>query len=366
MRVTVAEQLDRRLGRWVDAGLIDADTAERIRAFERARTGGGLGWPVRVALGFGGLLLGAGVLLFVSANWDRLSPASRMSLVVLLVGVFHAAGALARDRFESMSVAMHALGTLALGAGLALTGQIYHLEAKWSMGALLWAAGAGIAYALLRQWPQAALLALLVPDWLIAEWYKRVGGGDAEVAAGCAMLAFTYLSALAPGRSGAVRRSLAWIGGIALIPAVLFVTLSSYRRPDSWQLTAIGAAIALTLGLAVVLRGRQAIYNAGAVAWVILLMWTSAGHETVALHAWLAVGSVGLAAWGLAEQRAERVNLAVAGFACTVIAFYFSTLLDKIGRSASLIVLGIVFLAGGYGLERLRRRLVARIGEART
>jgi hypothetical protein len=47
--------------------------------------------------------------------------------------------------------------------------------------------------------------------------------------------------------------------------------------------------------------------------------------------------------------------------ALTLILFYFSQVFDKLGRSASLIGLGVLFLLGGWLLERLRRRLVNRI-----
>ena len=47
------------------------------------------------------------------------------------------------------------------------------------------------------------------------------------------------------------------------------------------------------------------------------------------------------------------------GFALTVLVFYFSDVMDKLGRSASLIGLGLLFLGGGYLLEQARRRLVA-------
>jgi hypothetical protein len=50
-------------------------------------------------------------------------------------------------------------------------------------------------------------------------------------------------------------------------------------------------------------------------------------------------------------------------FGMTVLAFYFSSLMDKLGRSLSLVGLGVVFLLGGWALEQLRRRLIARIGE---
>ena len=69
--------------------------------------------------------------------------------------------------------------------------------------------------------------------------------------------------------------------------------------------------------------------------------------------------------WGLLERRSERINLGVAGFALTVIIFYFSDVMDKLGRSASLIGLGVLFLFlflfGGWALERARRQLVARV-----
>jgi uncharacterized membrane protein len=74
-----------------------------------------------------------------------------------------------------------------------------------------------------------------------------------------------------------------------------------------------------------------------------------------------ALGAVGLIAWGLNEGRKERINLGVAGFALTVLVFYSSTVMDKLGRSASLIGLGLLFLLGGWAMEKTRRRLVARL-----
>ena len=73
--------------------------------------------------------------------------------------------------------------------------------------------------------------------------------------------------------------------------------------------------------------------------------------------------SVGLIGWGVRERRAERVNLGVAGFALTATAFYFSNVMDKLGRSASLIGLGLLFLAAATCSSAARRRLLAEIRE---
>jgi len=354
------------LARWAAAGLVDADGAGRIRAWEseHARSQGWR-WPVWFALAFGVLLVGAGILLFVSAHWDELSAAQRMALVVLLVGGFHAAGAAAAGRCDALSVAFHAVGTLALGAGIALAGQIFNLSEHWPSAILLWALGAGLAWALLGHWTQGALTAILVPYWLAGEGWERAAPFSSHpafvpIVAGVCALSFTYLSARRTANDSPLRKALGWLGGLALPPAVFFTAFagSDFRgQMFPWLIATLGP-----LALAWVLRGRGAVWNLIAVAWTLFLAAISDGHpDHVAVYLWGAIGSVGLVAWGILESRAERINLGSAGFALTVLCFYFSTVLDKLGRSASLVTLGILFLGGGWLLERLRRKLVAQI-----
>ena len=72
-------------------------------------------------------------------------------------------------------------------------------------------------------------------------------------------------------------------------------------------------------------------------------------------YLWCALLSVGLIAWGVKDRRELLVNLGIAGFALTVTGYYFSDVMDRLGRSASLIGMGLLFLGGGYLLERARR-----------
>jgi hypothetical protein len=96
--------------------------------------------------------------------------------------------------------------------------------------------------------------------------------------------------------------------------------------------------------------------------WVVVATLAPTGSGVSLFeYFWCGVGAVGLIAWGVRDARPERINLGMAGFSSTVLAFYFSSLMDKLGRSASLIGLGLLFLAGGWGIEKLRRRLVARV-----
>jgi uncharacterized membrane protein len=208
----MAEDWARPLTRWIDAGILDETTAGRIRAFEQEHAGSSrLRWPVWIALAFGALMLGAGVVLFVSANWDQLSPRSQFALVALVVAVFHIAAAATADRFPSMATTLHVVGTVALGAGIFLAGQIFNLDEHWPGGIMLWAFGAAIAWALLRSAGQMAFVAILAPAWLTSEWFVATGDrfyqdGARVATAGVVLLALSYFTACRPGRAETGRR----------------------------------------------------------------------------------------------------------------------------------------------------------------
>lgn len=361
------------LRRWTEAGLLDAEAAGRIRQWEQDHVGEpGVRWPARLALTLGGLMLGAGILLFVAAHWDALSPGGRFALMLLLVGGFHLAGAAAAGA-PAFSAALHACGTVALGGGIFLTGQIFHLQAHWPGGLLLWAFGAWAGWVLLRQWPQGALAALLTPAWLAGEWIARSGSLGAGVAgAGLVLLSMAYLGA-EPGDGPIavprpMRRALVWLGGVALVPAALWLVSAEWwayhPTPDAGptRLLAWALALALPVGVAAALRGAGALPMAPIAAWVVIGPWLI--HQRgVAPYLW-AAGLAGLLLWwGLRDRRSTPVNLAMAGFALTVLVFYFSDVMDRLGRSASLIGMGLLLLGGGYLLERARRRLLGRFRE---
>jgi uncharacterized membrane protein len=71
------------ISRWRIAGLLDDSTAHAIRQYESAQARpAGRRWQVVIVLLLGGILLGAGVLLFVAAHWDDVSPVGRLTLVL--------------------------------------------------------------------------------------------------------------------------------------------------------------------------------------------------------------------------------------------------------------------------------------------
>jgi len=365
--------LPRALARWTAAGVIDRETAARIEAFERTCAGTpALRWPIVLALALGGLMLASGILLFVSARWDLISPGTRLALVLGLVSGVHVAAGVIGSRFPGLSSTLHGVGTIALGAGIFLAGRIFNLDEHWPAGVMLWALGAAAGWLVLRQLPQLALVAVLAPAWLASEWIaatRHTGAWNSAGVLECGIftLALAYFTARArqPGNGRAA--VLVWVGGLALVPASIYLAAMSADRlggsqlppPPAW-LVAFGWTIALGAPLLVsfLMRGSDAWLNVAAAAWTAATSRVYASAGEAALYVWWAVGAIGLIAWGVRERRRERINMGAAMFAVTVVAFYFSEVMDRLGRSASLVGLGMLFLAGGWALERVRRRLV--------
>jgi hypothetical protein len=85
-------------------------------------------------------------------------------------------------------------------------------------------------------------------------------------------------------------------------------------------------------------------------------------EPNLAAYVLVAAFTVLLTWWGVRIASRALVNLGMVGFAIVVGWFYFSSLFDKLGRSLGLICLGILFLLGGWMLEKMRRRLIAGMG----
>jgi hypothetical protein len=360
----MAEDWEPWLERWERRGLLTAESAASIRAFESSQMREHrLRWPVLLALGCGVAAVSAGVLLFVSAHWDNLSPAARMIVVLAMLMIFHAGGAFANRRFHALAISLHGIGTAVLGAAIALTGQIFNLDAHWPAAILLWAIGGVLGWWLLNHWTQAVFVAILAPAWLAFEWWYFAGENEAAAAPALVfvfIMATVYLGGRRVEDISPLRQALTWIGATTILPLGIALSFSSRSQSVVSPWAAAAAWImAVTLPLAV------AFYLRVSLAWAVAATLWAIGiarvvHGGVAGYAWDAAGAIALAVWGMREGRSERVNLGIAGFALTVAIFYFSSVMDKLGRSASLVCLGVLLLGGGWALERVRRAMVER------
>ena len=407
------------LARWQAAGVMDAETARRIRAHEAMVAAGrtsfaptsqnrdpsassgqvvgrpssqvGLHWQGITALILGAILLACGVVLFVSAHWDEMGPGARFALVCAMVAVFHIAGGLTRASYRGLSSALHAVGTIATGAAIALVGQIFNIQEHWPAAVLLWALAALAGWMLLRDQAQQTLALLLVPAWIFSEiGYRANGliGADVYMGRLCFVWAILYITFFVDSRKRVVQGILFGASAIAAVAGVALM-LENWQ---SWSATQgflpFGLRVSAWFAIAGVplmvgaFHGHKGLIPiAAAIAFVIALPWcyhawtqtyavgngmTSTYRGTtpnVLAYALVAGFAVFLCWWGVRLASRALVNLGVVGFAAAVAWFYFSDVMSKMGRSLGLIGLGVLFLAGGWALEKMRRRILAGMGQ---
>ncbi len=125
--------IDTKLRRWQEAGLIDAETADRIRAFEDALPGQrdrpGI---VEAAVYLGLAIIGVGVIVLMATNWEHLQVWARIAVSGLPAVLALAAGQAMRT---SPAPGVQRGGMVAWLLSLALftgTAAIVADEAGWS------------------------------------------------------------------------------------------------------------------------------------------------------------------------------------------------------------------------------------------
>jgi uncharacterized membrane protein len=390
---TAMADVEALLTRWQTAGVLEAESAERIRAFESEdQQPAGLRWQGKIALILGALLLAGGVVLFVSAHWNDLGPGARFSLVLAMIAVFHLAGGSTRASFKGLSTSLHAVGTVATGAGIALVGQIFNIQEHWPAAVLMWAFAALAGWIFLQDEVQQSLTLLLFPSWVYCEFAESARGHigqDAYLGRFLVVWAMLYLT-LFLGSHRKVARGITFASAAV---AGLFGTgllLEGWRSWSSEQtLIPSGTRFwgwfiiaALPLIISVIRFRKTSIPVIAALIFSVSLPWCQRiwtkhfdvgnGYRTsfvrsdpnLLAHALVAAFAVFIIWWGVHHSSRALVNIGIVYFAIAVGWFYFSNVFDKVGRSLGLIGLGILFLAGGWILDKTRRRLLAYMPQA--
>lgn len=152
-------QLKRDLDVWIAQGLVPRENRDPILASVGA--GSALRrLDVMLAI-LGAILIGAGAMSFVAANWAAMEKPER--LVVLFGSLWASYGVavwLAGTRREGFAQAFLLLGILLFGVNIWYVAQTYNISAHYPDGTLLWGVGALLAAALVPS--RAALAAAIV------------------------------------------------------------------------------------------------------------------------------------------------------------------------------------------------------------
>lgn len=196
--------LEHRLDSWVEAGLIDRQAADRILAYEASDRRPVVLWAIT---GLGLLALLLGVLLLISANWDRIPDWLKLGAHMLALAGAGAAHWWARDRGRNKL----AEGLLFVFAGLVLAGialqaQVFQLTGPLWQALMLWLAIAAPALLVGGRTRLTgtlfALMAIVAPATMATQTVDD--GGLWRLAHGAAMAvpALLLLLSMRPARNG--------------------------------------------------------------------------------------------------------------------------------------------------------------------
>jgi uncharacterized membrane protein len=160
------ELLKQELQFWQADGLISAEQSaalsQRYRLDEMAKESTNrLLFAIYI---IGAVLIGAGVVSFVAAHWEEITPSIKVGLIVACMLTGHVAGFYlwkVSARSPRLGHALIVLGTLVFGANIGLMAQIFHIRSYFYNGLFAWAIGAIIMAYALESVPNA-VIAILV------------------------------------------------------------------------------------------------------------------------------------------------------------------------------------------------------------
>lgn len=148
------QQLRKEAEKWQKEGLIDSSLFQQLAQRYQFHTleAESQSRFVLILLALGSILLGLGVITLVAANWQGWSRPMRATLLITIFALVNIAGFFGwrsrKGQWQRLGKALLVLGSLMLGANLALmsqmfhqTGAVYELYLVWGGGVLLMAYG---------------------------------------------------------------------------------------------------------------------------------------------------------------------------------------------------------------------------------
>ena len=395
------------LQQWEADGIITADQAEAIRGRYESdapvASGSAIGNRVVTVIAImGAVLIGLGIIAFIAANWSEIPKLAKLAMMVVGTPAIYVIGWFLGYRFDypRIGVAIILLGAIAFGASIHLVAQTYHVPVNHPNLVPLWFLGV-IPLAYITR--SRAMLGLSIILFLAAagfraqEWVPDLPNEETillipgALVLGAFLFAAGRLHARFPDTRAFAR--MYDLAGLLVASATIYLFgFSEFRLGIDRQasnFSSLGVEFWLVVGFvsaatagAIVAAGRfasgrtgqrsgQIWWEAGAVGAMALIaaaMWLGLafGGEWLwwVFNLVMLGGVLGMIAAGYRWNRAYLINLAVPIFAITLFTRYFEFGLGLLGQSVAFIVAGVILLAGGFGMEYLRRRLVCRMRES--
>jgi len=410
------ERLPAEVEAWQTENLLPADTARVILARYGLVPGESVvtlrrSKIVAVFTVLAAILIGVGVILVMSANWEQIPRFVRLAiLMAATLGFYYFGYRLAYDRrtYPIAGAALLLIGALIWGASIFLIGQMYHLgggeggEGGETTATLYWFIGVlPLAY-ILRSRLQLGLALLIGTTWLML---AQTSVPDAQIVFPrfLAVGALLYAVGLAHDAWEPTRV----YAGVLKIFGVVYALVITYALSfqDFWHtyywgysqshahpsqalwFALAGAAIAIAILSAIrhltpSRRDRTAATEGlcaaalGAIAIVAIALAASTflAHHHQGYHAGpigppiafnliLLALELGVISLGWYRHQPGWINLGLVMFGIQVVTRYFDIFGSLISGGLFFIGIGVVLLVCGFALEKARRRLVSTSGQ---
>ena len=369
----------RKITEWHGAGLIDADTRDRLLAYEVAHSRPLALWAV---WGIGALAIGLGLVSVVAANWEDIPGLVRLAIHLALIAALLALLFFREERLVERSPwAVEALVFITAALGLTFfghLGQVYQTSSPlWQPLAVWLALFVPLLLLTGRSWP-TALAVLGGAAWCASEYTSDRNGfnGQAPLLRDLWLafvltlpVAFAPLSAWARARSARPdfwRRleqlALAYAVGCASLVASVAGTegLRDSNTANEWASLLLSGAVMALAGLGVVVaRPGTSGRMAGAIivgAGVVMPLAYLASDATVAAALLFFALWGGIAAAALTAHWRGVFQMAVGVIAVRLIILSFELAADLLTSGFGLIVSGVMILGVAWLAVRVSKR----------
>lgn len=378
------------------AGLITDEQQQRIVAHFGLKEEGSRFLAIISILG--AVLVAAGVILLISANWEQIPKLVKIAVGLALLLSAHAGGYYLREvrkEYLKTAEALQLAGSGLFLANIALVGQIYHLSSRPPNAILLWWAGFAALPWLLRSKAQFVLFLLAFGVWFGMEAAERDSLLHVRWNGEVALL--SLLGLLYFGAGGWLRRS-SFAGfsgageklGLLVFHAFLYPHSLNFFHDGPWDgsrteshgdLVLSGFAVVTLAVVGAILARDERLDRQWRWVWFSALA-ACVGAMLLVVSGVLAVPTnyafrrdslaavVVAGAWfvlclvqiqvGVKLQSSFLVNLGIAGIALNLITTYLQLIVSMAQTGLMFVVSGVLLIGLGVYLEKKRRALLHR------
>jgi len=252
-KVWLAHEIDE----WIEEGLIDRDRAQSILSRYEMAGGARLerdqGRLITVLSVMGALLVGIGGILFIAANWEAMTRATKVAIIFASILGSSLGGyslSFGNSTLPRVGHSLMFLSNLLFGAGIWLIAQAYHIQSHYPNGILTW--GIGV---LAMAWAIESSPSLVLAGGLLTLWTGTESlGGDP------------------------------WHINVAFLPLIGLVVAAAYRLKSTWSLVVSlgGLTVWSVIVVQIHTRGTTAsscISGAALILVALTMLGTGALHD---------------------------------------------------------------------------------------